>query len=123
MSCLVCHKQFNTITIDFMQDHQKRCAQQMVTQKPQMILPQFQQNVNATSSSINCINETTTTKPGNSVGLNQTMNVIISLEELQYNEKTLKRLPDNKDIQCIECRICKKIFGMEFVLQHRYLFS
>lgn len=145
VSCLVCHKQFHTITTSFMQDHRSKCTnvQQVVAKKPQnqsidetappntssvninpsrSVLSTSAQNVDAANRST-VSTETTSSlnqvRVG-SVDLSQVGNVVrIDVNAFHYNLKTLKRFPDNKDIQCAECRICKKFFSMPLIFTHR----
>lgn len=138
VSCLVCHKEFHTITKAFMQEHRSKCTevQQKMAQKPQNqpISEAAPSNINSVnnypsrsvlSTSAQNVEAAVSTATLNqvrvgSVDLSQATNVIkIDVNAFHYNLKTLKRFPDNKDIQCAECRICKKYFSMHLIFIHR----
>lgn len=149
VSCLTCNNRFNTISTAFMQQHHSTCNAYHVVVQPSKQqnasasnsntnvsndnnqIPSFNTNSNGSIQSTSTQNvevahrSTANTVPLNtlahvvSINLTPKTRVWVNLDELQYNIKKLKRLPANKDIQCAECRICKKFVGIELVLKHR----
>lgn len=141
ITCLICNQKFYKTTVTAMKIHHDKCKELQTLANMQ---PRIQPKTIATGSNTNDVNTSmpscsTNPNPNRFVLSTRNQNVgttpqtivtltpkntrvnavTISLDKYQYNLKTVKRVHDNKDVKCAQCRICNKYFGMELLLLHR----
>lgn len=145
VTCLICNRTFyKTSSLTATKEHYDKCKELQTFANMQ---PRIQPKTIATTSNTNGVitqmpSSSTNSNPNpnrfvlgarnQNVGINPTQatttttpkvsqikELTLNLDKYLYDLRTVKRVADNKIIQCAECRICKMFFGMDLILSHR----